>query len=185
MRPDQLFYALYDAKAKLYWDNGTSSDMSWFKPDPTWKPRFVERTHGHHSVDAAEKAWRLYEFQRTQYRPEIPKLTIRKLMPRIRVEDAGWVNVRLDPTFVMIQKMRAKHGTVMAEALTKLDPKEQPIYAIKRQGKTQKLVKSVLPETILHHGMFMFFYDDHDIVMAKIALGANIAYEYDLTPFHV
>jgi hypothetical protein len=184
---DRIFYGIYDSKAKLFWDQGCSSEMSWFKHDPHFEPNFIERcpSGGMYDLKRTESLWRIYEFQRTQYRPEWPKTTIRKFVPRMRIEDAGFVRAILDPNWTMIQKMRAKHGNVMADALQKLAPEAQPVYSIKRKGKTQGLVKEVLPDTILHEGMFMFFYDDHDITLAKIALGANISYEYDLTPFHV
>ncbi len=184
---DRMFYALYDAKAKRFLDRSISRDMENGYFDAEWMPLWREHEHligGHRTAEDAELVWRFYEFARTEYRPDLPKLTIRKLLPRVRIEDQGWLRANLDPMFAMIQRMRVKHGSVMADALQKLKPDVQPIYAIKRKGKTQALVKEVLPDTILHEGMYMFFYDDHDIVLAKVALGGNIAYEYDLTVFH-
>ncbi len=186
---DRMFYALYDAKAKRFLDRRPSQSMEHWQADYDWHPRWVDDADRYFSnrfsdTESVTRVWRQYEFARTEHRPDLPKLTVRKLMPRVRIEDQGWLRAEITPVFRMIKRMQVKHGGVMSAALTKLDPSEQPIYAIKRKGKTQGLVKQVLPDTVLHEGMFMFLFNHEDIILAKIALGANIAYQYDLTPFH-
>lgn len=184
LHENRTFYAIYDSKSKLYWDQGCSSAMSWFKHDKEHNPKFIPKApQSRYSIPEIVKLWRIYEFQRTQYRPDWPKTTIRKLVPRVVIDDAGSVPTRLDPLWVMFQKVRARHGNVIADALENTKMDVTPTYAIKRKGKTGALVKEVLPDSIWHNGMYMFFTNNEDIILAKIALGANIAYEYDLTVY--
>lgn len=180
------YYVFHEEMGDRYWDGSISHNIRFGKADLTWYPIFSREPRKHYMLDKVEESWSYYEMARRYHHPELPKLTVRKLQPQIIVHDHGKARMQLAKSFIFTQRLRAKHGEVITDAARKvlLTRKVLPVYAIKRKGKTQQLVRDVLPDSIAHEGMFMFFWDEEDIIMAKVALGSNIAYSYDLRAFH-
>lgn len=154
-------------------------EMATGKPAANWKPGFIDlpRPYYSSSLQDAEKYWQKYEYQRRYHRPDIPKLVVKNL-------HGDDIDIQITPYYCFVQRVHAEHGHVLATALRSIKDMPPPLYAIKRKGKTQALVKEIFGENVVHVGMYMMFWDLSEVVLAKITLATNIAYSYDLEQYH-
>jgi hypothetical protein len=174
-------FTLVDPVTGLYWTQNLPADVFWGKDAAAdWIPRFQGNPHFEYSEGRIKLLWNRYEHVRRRRGdstiPELmlePHVVIVKAMPRRALV--------LEPFESFCLTVNRAHGHVLTTAITKVC-EHAPLYAIKRRGRT-KAVADVLPDTILHEGMYLFCFNEDDLALAKIALGANIAQTYDLRDY--